>query len=90
LSPFFSYSVASRAGELSAAELENLMVIVGNPRQFKVPDWFLNRKKDHKDGRYSQVVSNALDMKLRDDLERLKKIRFEQILLNFLLVTPGY
>jgi hypothetical protein len=64
-----------RAGELSAAELENLMVIVGNPRQFKIPDWFLNRKKDHKDGRYSQVVSNALDMKLRDDLERLKKIR---------------
>jgi len=64
------------AGELSAAELENLMVIVGNPRQFKIPDWFLNRKKDHKDGRYSQVVSNALDMKLRDDLERLKKIRY--------------
>ncbi|OVA18858.1 Ribosomal protein S13 [Macleaya cordata] len=64
-----------RAGELSAAELENLMVIVANPRQFKIPDWFLNRKKDYKDGRYSQVVSNALDMKLRDDLERLKKIR---------------
>ncbi|CAD6226597.1 unnamed protein product [Miscanthus lutarioriparius] len=42
---------------------------------FKVPDWFLNRKKDYKDGRFSQVVSNALDMKLRDDLERLKKIR---------------
>ncbi|CAK9261010.1 unnamed protein product [Sphagnum jensenii] len=67
--------MSKRAGELSAAELENLMVIVGNPRQFKIPDWFLNRKKDHKDGRYSQVVSNALDMKLRDDLERLKKIR---------------
>ncbi|CAN1233216.1 40S ribosomal protein S18 [Linum grandiflorum] len=32
-------------------------------------------KKDYKDGKYSQVVSNALDMKLRDDLERLKKIR---------------
>ncbi|CAI5528359.1 unnamed protein product [Closterium sp. Naga37s-1] len=64
-----------RAGELSAAELENLMVIVGNPRQFKIPDWFLNRQKDYKDGRYSQVVSNGLDMKMRDDLERLKKIR---------------
>ncbi|KAK8929039.1 40S ribosomal protein S18 [Platanthera zijinensis] len=64
-----------RAGELTAAELENLMTIVANPRQFKIPDWFLNRKKDYKDGRYSQVVSNALDMKLRDDLERLKKIR---------------
>lgn len=64
-----------RAGELSAAELDNLMTIVANPRQFKIPDWFLNRKKDYKDGKYSQVVSNALDMKLRDDLERLKKIR---------------
>ncbi|KAI3858798.1 hypothetical protein MKX03_022371 [Papaver bracteatum] len=63
-----------RAGELSAAELENLMTIVSNPRQFKIPDWFLNRNKDYKDGRYSQVVSNALDMKLRDDLEHLKKI----------------
>jgi ribosomal protein S13 len=71
----YSSLIAFRVGELSATELENLMVIVGNPRQFKIPDWFLNRKKDHMDGRYSQVVSNALDMKLRDDLERLKKIR---------------
>nr|GEX71437.1 40S ribosomal protein S18 [Tanacetum cinerariifolium] len=33
-------------------------------------------KKDYKDGNYSQVTSNALDMKLRDHLERLKKISF--------------
>ncbi|KAL2892429.1 40S ribosomal protein S18 [Bienertia sinuspersici] len=64
-----------RAGELTTAELDNLMTVVANPRQFKVPDWFLNRQKDYKDGRFSQVVSNQLDMKLRDDLERLKKIR---------------
>ncbi|MQM02856.1 hypothetical protein Taro_035632, partial [Colocasia esculenta] len=70
-----NYVEGLRAGELSAAELENLMTVIANPRQFKIPDWFLNRKKDYKDGRYSQVVSNALDMKLRDDLERLKKIR---------------
>merc|ERR1712127_610024 len=67
--------VDKRAGELSPEELEKLMVIVANPRTFKIPDWFLNRKKDHKDGRYGQVVSNQLDMKLRDDLERLKEIR---------------
>jgi small subunit ribosomal protein S18e len=68
--------LACRAGELTSEELERLMTVVANPRQFKVPDWFLNRKKDYKDGRFSQVVSNALDMKLRDDLERLKKIRY--------------
>lgn len=66
---------AHRAGELSAAELEALMVIVANPRTFKIPDWFLNRQKDVKDGKYSQITSSALDSKLRDDLERLKKIR---------------
>ncbi|KAK3261702.1 ribosomal 40S subunit protein S18A [Cymbomonas tetramitiformis] len=67
--------VHKRAGELSAAELESLMVVVSNPRQFKIPDWFLNRQKDIKDGRNSQMISSALDTKLRDDLERLKKIR---------------
>lgn len=26
-----------------------------NPRQYKIPDWFLNRQKDIKDGKFSQV-----------------------------------
>lgn len=26
-----------------------------NPRQYKIPDWFLNRQKDIVDGKYSQV-----------------------------------
>jgi small subunit ribosomal protein S18e len=65
-----------RAGELSAEELEQLMTIVANPRQYKIPDWFLNRQKDHKDGRFGQITSSALETKLRDDLERLKKIRW--------------
>jgi hypothetical protein len=68
------------------------MTVVANPRQFKVPDWFLNRKKDYKDGRFSQVVSNALDMKLRDDLERLKKIRsvYYHVFLLLLLMLCCY
>lgn len=47
--------LSKRAGELSASELESLMVVVSNPRQFRVPDWFLNRKKDIKDGRFTQA-----------------------------------
>lgn len=64
-----------RAGELTPEELEKFIVITSNPRQFKIPDWFLNRKKDHKDGRYSQLTSNLVAMKFREDIERLKKIR---------------
>ncbi len=50
---------ACSAGELSAEELESIMTIVANPRAYKIPDWFLNRQKDVKDGRYSQVRSCA-------------------------------
>ena len=47
-----------------------------NPRQYKIPDWFLNRQKDWKDGTFGQSISNGLDTKLREDLERLKKVFF--------------
>ena len=64
-----------RAGELSAEELEAVMNIVANPREYKIPDWFLNRQKDIRTGTYSQLTSSQLDTKLREDLERMKKIR---------------
>ena len=64
-----------RAGELTEEELEKLITVINNPRQFKIPDWFLNRNKDYKDGKITHVLANNLDNKLREDLERLKKIR---------------
>ncbi|OQR75952.1 40S ribosomal protein S18-like [Tropilaelaps mercedesae] len=64
-----------RAGELTEHEVNAIITILNNPRQFKIADWFLNRQKDIIDGKFSQVVSNNLDSKLREDLERLKKIR---------------
>ena len=44
-----------RAGELTNDEVDRIITIVQNPRQFKIPDWFLNRQHDKKDGKYSQV-----------------------------------
>ncbi|XP_038264935.2 40S ribosomal protein S18-like [Dermochelys coriacea] len=54
-----------------------------NPRQYKIPDWFLNRQKDVKDGKYSQDLANWLDNKLRKDLEWLKKIQVHRGLRHF-------
>merc|ERR1712130_809236 len=62
-----------RAGELNEEEVEKLVTIMQNPRQYKIPDWFLNRQRDIKDGKTTQVMANILDNKLREDLERLKK-----------------
>lgn len=67
--------LTKRAGELAMADLERIVTIMQNPRQYKIPDWFLNRQKDIKDGTYSQLLSNGLDNKHREDYERLKKIK---------------
>ncbi|TSR63321.1 40S ribosomal protein S18 [Bagarius yarrelli] len=66
--------LSKRAGELTEDEVERVVTIMQNPRQYKIPDWFLNRQKDVKDGKYSQ---------LREDLERLKKIRAHRGLRHF-------
>ncbi|ORY41539.1 hypothetical protein BCR33DRAFT_758382 [Rhizoclosmatium globosum] len=67
--------LTKRAGELTNDELERIVNIMQAPSQYKIPNWFLNRQKDPKDGKFSQSISNAVDNKLREDLERLKKIR---------------
>ncbi|CAJ2506193.1 Uu.00g003230.m01.CDS01 [Anthostomella pinea] len=64
-----------RAGELTAEELERIVTILQNPTQYKIPTWFLNRQRDITDGKNSHLLANGVDSKLRDDLERLKKIR---------------
>uniref|UniRef100_A0A8C2LV38 Small ribosomal subunit protein uS13 n=1 Tax=Cricetulus griseus TaxID=10029 RepID=A0A8C2LV38_CRIGR len=56
------FDLTKRAGELTEDQVE----------RYKIPDWFLNRQKDVKDGKYIQVLANGLDNKLHEDLERLK------------------
>ncbi|CAF1299296.1 unnamed protein product [Rotaria sordida] len=72
-----------RAGELTEDEVERIITIISNPRQYKIPDWFLNRQKDIKDGKYLQATSNNLDTKVREDLERMKKIRVHRGLRHY-------
>ena len=53
-----------------------MITIMGNPRQYKIPDWFLNRQKDVKDGKYSQVLFFA------DHGVRVLNLIFTKILNN--------
>ncbi|KAG9139374.1 hypothetical protein Leryth_027121 [Lithospermum erythrorhizon] len=52
-----------------------------------IPDWFLNRQKDYKDGKNSQVISNAFGYETQRDLERLKKIRSPNTMMEHLLLV---
>ena len=56
-------------------EIEKIVDVLSNPQKYKIPTWFLNRQKDVKDGNDYQLISNAVETRLREDIEALKKIR---------------
>merc|ERR1711920_228932 len=72
-----------RAGELTSEELERIVTIIQNPTQYKIPTWFLNRQRDIVDGKDGHTLANGVDSKLREDLERLKKIRVHRGLRHY-------
>ena len=64
-----------RAGELKEADIETINDILAKPLEYGVPKWFLNRQSCPREGTTSQLIANQVDTKLREDLERLKKIK---------------
>merc|ERR1719203_1958502 len=75
--------VNKRAGELTDEEINGLKTIIDNPLSCGVPEWFLNRQKDRKEGKDMHVVANGLDSKMREDFERMKKIRLHRGLRHY-------
>merc|ERR1711964_152886 len=67
--------LSKRAGELTPEEINKIIAVISNPTQFRIPEWFLNRRRDFKDGKTYQIHPNSIVTKLRDDLDRMKKIR---------------
>ncbi|POY71262.1 hypothetical protein BMF94_5574 [Rhodotorula taiwanensis] len=67
--------LAKRAGELNPDELERIVTIMQNPGQFKIPSWFVNRQRDIVDGKSGHLLSNQLDSKMREDLERPRHVK---------------
>lgn len=63
------------AGELSNDEIDKLVAVISNPLQYDIPKWYLNRQNDINTGVFKQVVSNNLATNLREDINRLKKMR---------------
>mmetsp|Transcript_48453 Transcript_48453/g.65786 ORF Transcript_48453/g.65786 Transcript_48453/m.65786 type:complete len:156 (-) Transcript_48453:128-595(-) len=72
-----------RAGELTEAELDKISDILAKPLDYGMPKYFLNRQRCIKDGSWSQLISNNLDTKYREDMERLKKVRNHRGLRHF-------
>merc|ERR1719510_285328 len=72
-----------RAGELTTDEVNKIVAVISNPLQFKIPAWMLNRQRDVKDGKTSQKYANFLDQSIREDIERMKRVRLHRGLRHY-------
>ena len=60
-----------------------VVIVIRLLLDYNIPKWFLNRQRDIREGTWAQLISNGVDTKLREDLERLKKIRAHRGLRHF-------
>ena len=64
-----------RAGQITEDEIETINDIIARPTEHGIPKWMLNRQHCPRDGTWNQLVSSMVDTKMREDLEKLKKIK---------------
>ena len=65
-----------KIGSLNEEELKKLENCVKNPTaEGNFPKWLLNRRKDMESGKYIHLVGSALDLRTREDINLLKRIR---------------
>ncbi|MFQ6087445.1 MAG: 30S ribosomal protein S13 [Candidatus Methanofastidiosia archaeon] len=65
----------SKLGNLSDEKIAEIEKILKNPREHDIPSWLFNRRRDYETGKALHNVGAKLLMSLREDLNRLKKIR---------------
>jgi len=64
----------TKIGDLSDAQVEKLQESIDNIVN-TAPGWMLNHRKDYDTGEDLHLVSSEIDMKLRDEINIMKKIR---------------
>ncbi|MEM7819717.1 MAG: 30S ribosomal protein S13 [Candidatus Aenigmatarchaeota archaeon] len=61
-----------KIGSLSAEEIKKIENFIKKPN---LPSWLLNRRKDMETGEDRHLTKSELDMKIREDINLMKKIR---------------
>jgi len=65
----------TRVGALSEKELNRIVEIITNPIQNRIPNWMVNRPKDFRTGEDLHLIANKLEITVKRDIDRMKKIR---------------
>jgi len=63
-----------KVGDLSDAQIEKLQAAIDEISE-KAPSWMLNHRKDYDTGEDIHLIGPEIDMRLRDEINIMKKIR---------------
>ena len=63
-----------KIGYLSDAQIEKIQELIDNVRK-NAPSWMLNHQKDYDTGKDTHLAGSDIDMRLRDEINIMKKIR---------------
>lgn len=69
------FDLNKKIGYFSDDEILKIEEAVKDPKKYHIPDWMLNRRNDYETGKTVHLIESDLMMCLRDDLNRMKKIR---------------
>lgn len=72
---FYKYLTKYRAGMLDDEQCVNIQAILEHPLDHGFPLWMLNRRRDIKEGKNVHLTSTGLDSYIREDVERMKKMK---------------
>lgn len=64
-----------RIGALSEKDLNRIEEIITKPIENGIPNWMVNRMKDLRTGEDYHVIGNRLEITVKRDIDRMKKIR---------------
>ena len=64
-----------RIGAISEKDLNRIEEIILNPVENGIPYWMVNRKKDLRSGEDLHVIGNKLEITVKRDIDRMKKMK---------------
>ncbi|MHA1292701.1 MAG: 30S ribosomal protein S13 [Promethearchaeota archaeon] len=64
-----------RIGAIPEKDLNRIEEIIMDPINNGIPKWMVNRPKDLRTGEYLHLIGNKLEITIKRDIDRMKKIK---------------